>query len=724
MLLFCAACIIPFFSLVTVLMTASLSRSLRQLTIGIIGVYPTVLCWMSSPIVLGGFDEHLHQRTLLDLLHGSGLFSPNPLLPISPYYPGLELFTGVVVRLTGMPVILGMFLAVFLCRLLLVLALYHCALTVSRSLRVASLVVVFYAASPQFYSFNSQFSYQTMALTLGLGGLLLLRRAQLAEGATARRLTVMAILALIATVMTHHVTSWLVLGFLTIWSAIAPQGRRQVLARAAAFMAIAVAVWTANITTALVGYLGPVFISDFRELEGLVSGTVHSQALKGSPGSVPPQWEGGILILYAAICTFAAVVCGLILLQRAFRNRDRILGFLGVLCLAYPSTLAAHFIPEAGQLGDRASTFLFFPLALACSLVMLRDPRVARRPYHTARTYRRQHSLWLLSLISLTTLASAGAILLGTGPLWALLPGPYMVSADARSQDPETLAAVQWAATHLPAGSRIVADRTPADLLAGEAGVWPVVMPTKGLQPASLYFSKVWGSEQTAIVRGLDIRYLYVDQRLSESLPYDGYYIYVGETPTPERISAAALAKFSHVPGLKVVYQHGPVTIYDTAGLGVKEERDGFVGQRSMGLGMPGDALCGAVLGTLLWTLRRRFRQARCAAHDVGAVGTGVCVMAIIILVGGVLFGLRLMPGPAFTVGALVTVTALLIAKRLRAKERLVPRLPVVNRLDPLVFLGISLGIAGLVIDLHAAWATDVTQVDAILRVVASGGSR
>ena len=541
MLLFWAACIIPFFALMTILMAASLSRSLRLLTIGIIGVYPTVQCWMSSPIVLGGFDEHLHQRTLLDLLHGSGLFSPNPLLPISPYYPGLELFTGAVGRLVGIPVMLGMFLAVFLCRLLLVLALYHCALTVSRSLRVASLVVIFYAVSPQFFFFNSQFSYQTMAVTLGLGGLLLLRRAQLAEGATARRLTIMAILALVATVVTHHVTSWLVLGFLIIWSALAPKGRRQVLVRAAAFMGIAVVVWTANVATALVGYLGPVFVGDFRELKDLVSGTAHTQALKGSAGSAPPHWESGILILYTVICTCAAVVCGFILLQRAFRNRDRILGFLGVLCLAYPSTLVAHFIPEVGELGDRASTFFFFPLALACSLVILRDPRVAKRPYRTARTYRRQHPLWLLSLISLTTLAYAGAIFLGGGPLWALLPGPYMVSADAHTQDPETLAAVQWAAMHLPAGSRIVADRTPADLLAGEAGLWPVVMPTHGLQPASLYFSKVWGPEQTAIVRGLDIRYLYVDQRLSESLPEEGYYnIYVGETPTPERISAAA----------------------------------------------------------------------------------------------------------------------------------------------------------------------------------------
>ena len=727
LLLFFTAFAVPFFILVIVLMTATLSQSLRQLTIVIIGVYPAVLYWMSSPIVLGGFDEHLHQRTLLDLLHGSGLFSPNPLLPISPYYPGMELFTGVAVRLIGMPVMLGMFLVVLLCRLLFVLTLYNCVLTVSRSIRAASLVVVFYAVSPEFYSFDSQFAYQTMALTLGLGGLFLLRRAQLAEGPRAGRLTVMAILALIATVVTHHITSWMVLGFLIFWTAIAPKNRRRVLLRATAFMGITVAIWTTNIVMAVIRYLGPVFAGDLHEFEDLVRGTVQSPALEGSAGSPLPQWERLVLIFYAVGCTCAAVACGLILLRRALRYRDRMLGFLAALCLAYPSTLAAHFVPGVGELGDRASTFLFFPLALSCSLVILRDPRVAgrtrpiRRPQHPGRP---QHPVRLLSLISLTTLIYLGGLILGAGPNWAFLPGPYMVSAEARTQDPETLAAVQWAATHLPAGSRIVADRIPADLLAGEAGLWPVVTPTQGLDPASLYFSKAWGPEQTTIVRKLDIRYLYVDQRLSESLPVEGYYIYVGETPKPERISAAALAKFSRVPGLMTIYQHGPVTIYDTAGLGVKEERNGFVGHYSMGLGTLGDALCGAMLAALIWAVRRRLRWVRYAAHDAGAVGTGVSAIAVTTLVGGVLFGLRLMPGPAFTVGAAVTVAALLVAKRLHARERLLPRIRLPHRLNMVVLLGILAGMAGLVIGLHAAWVTDVTAVDAILRHVASGGSR
>ena len=103
----------------------------------------------------------------------------------------------------------------------------------------------------------------------------------------------------------------------------------------------------------------------------------------------------------------------------------------------------------------------------------------------------------------------------------------------------------------------------------------------------------------------LHISYIYVDGRLSESLPQAGYYIYPGETPHPERISAGAISKFSHVAGLVAVYHHGPVTIYDTFGLGVKQELDGFTGRHSMGVGRFGDFLVGVAVSALVFSFSR-----------------------------------------------------------------------------------------------------------------------
>ena len=177
-LLFWPAAVLPNVAFAAVLLSRRLSRALRHFTIALVGVYSAILYRMSSPFVPGGFDEHLHERTLSDLLHGSGLFAPNPLLNVSPNYPGMELFTGIATRLGDVPYMVAATLVILLCRYLLVLAIYEGARTVNASPRFASLVVLLYATSPQFFFFNSQFAYQTMAVPLGLGGLLLVRRAQ------------------------------------------------------------------------------------------------------------------------------------------------------------------------------------------------------------------------------------------------------------------------------------------------------------------------------------------------------------------------------------------------------------------------------------------------------------------------------------------------------------------------------------------------------------------
>src|SRR5262249_12290296 len=195
-----------------------------------------------------------------------------------------------------------------------------------------------------------------------------------------------------------------------------------------------------------------------------------------------------------------------------FHNRDRMLGLLGALNLAFPLTAASHFNPSVGELGDRAATFLFLPLALSCSLIIQRHPRVTRRPASSGSSFR---PAALIALIGGAAMVYLGGPVLGSSPDWNRLPGPYLVSADFRTQDPETLAAVDWAATHLPTGSTVAADRVPAVLLESQARLWPMTQPQQGFVPAPLYFSAAWGPQQTATLKELPIDYLYVDTRPS-----------------------------------------------------------------------------------------------------------------------------------------------------------------------------------------------------------------
>jgi hypothetical protein len=714
--LFFVGIVVPFTIFLTVLMVRGLG-SLREITVAILGLYPAIVYRMSSPLVLAGYDEHQHERSLLTLLHGGGVFAPNPSLPVSPHYPGLELLTGVVTRLTGLPVMVTMSLVVLASRLLLVLLIFHAALLVSPSRRGASLVVAFYAASSEFYSFNSGFAYQTLALSLGLGGLFLLRRAQLADYATARRLFPVAVLALIATVVTHHATSWMVLACLIAWTAVSRAAERKLLACASVLMAAATVAWTVPVAPLLGRYLGPIFSGALQTAQAFVAGT-SAHHIFGASGGTPPvaASERLVLVVYELSCALAALVCAWIMLSRAFHNRDRVIGLLGALNLAFLLTVATHFDPSVGELGSRAATFLFLPLALSVSLIVQRHPRVVRRPPGRHTPVR---PAALVALIGGTAIVYLGGTLLGSNPDWNRLPGPYLASADFRSQDPETMAAVDWAATHLPRGSTVAADRVPAVLLGSVAQLWPMTHPEQGLEPAQLYFAGAWSALQNVIVKRLHIDYLYVDTRLARSLPYVGVYITEGETAKPKRITSADVDKFARVRGLTAVYRHGPVTIYDTAGLGVAHDVQGAQTFHRMDLG-PWDAIVGAVGALLLhFSLRRRLMWMRDTARVIGGLATTLAVICLAVFIGGVLFALRRMPGPGFTLGAVATSVVICAARGRADGLGLGLRLTFPVTLNLLIILGVVAGVAGVVIAIHAAWLSNVADVHAILRDVA-----
>lgn len=712
--LFWIAILLPFIVQAVVLLAAQPSTRLRVLTIALVGVYPTIIYRLLSPLVLYNYDEHLHQRELVDLLQGGGLFKTNPLLPIGPYYPGLEFFTGTVVRLTGLSSIIAINLVPVLCRLLFILALYFIAITVVRSERAASLAALLYAASPEFFNFTSKFAYETIALTLAMGAVLLIRRAQFKTGSAARRLTVLADITLVATVISHHVTSWITLAFLVAWSLVSPPGRRKAVVQATAVMGFAVVVWTAAIIGKLTGYLGPVFGGALSNLTGILGRGSGGQLFSQTTGYVNPEWQRLLLILYAVLCTIAAIVYGGTVLLRAIRSHDYPALGMGLLALTYPWTLAAHFVPEAAQIGDRASAFFFLPFALCVSLGVVQD----QRRFWPVRTMAAKCAV--VALIGLTSIVYLGGLILGAGASSLILPGSYVVESDNRSQDPITLAAVKWASTHIAPGSRIIADGAPSNLFASEDRLWPVIASEGKLGPAYMYFSSTWGAYQTELVKDLNINYIFVDTRLATNWPEGGSYFYTGEEPTEERLTSADLAKFAHEPGLKVVFHLGPVTIYSTPGFHVSQAPSGYTGTRSMGLGTIGDFVLGVLLVGIIFALRSRLRWVKTAARDAGAVGTAVAVMGVTIMVAAVLFELRLIPGPAFSVGAIGAMVVGVVIDRARGRRLTLPRFSLSGCFRPLTVLGILLAIVGIVLAVRVSWEVDVTQVITLLQSVGS----
>jgi hypothetical protein len=556
-----------------------LARAVRNTAVICLGVTPFVQWRVTDPLLFTGYDEQLHMRTLRDIGSSHRLFQPHPTLPVSSHYPGLESLTALVHQL-GLPMMVAAGAMVLAARLVLVLVLCDAVEHLTGSPRTGGLAVAAYAVSAQFTFFNSQFAYQTLALPLALAAVAFIARARWARDP--RPLLIGATVCLLAVAVTHHITSWLTAVFLAVW-AIAERGGR---ARRRVFYGAVVAVaatttWAMIQWSLLRDYFGPIVDDVVSQLtNGLRRETFHDAA-----GYQTAPWERVLLVYYTLAVT---LVVALLMLKyaRSILRRMRLCApssnsqqwepraLLVLMAALIPVTMAAHVTPSWADLGDRLTGFLFLPFSLLvadCGVRWFQSLPIRPRQLTMAVHF---------PALLLGTGVFVGATLMGNGPDWARLPGRYLAAADSRSMDAETLAAVRWAGDELPAGSRIGAERVSSILLASQAGLWPVMKDNgRKLYAPDLYFADKWGPGESELARGLNLQYLYVDRRFAQDLPHVGSYFYKGETKNPQRLTRAELTKFDNVRGIRTVYRHGPISIYDLSGLDVWEFQSGWVGK-------------------------------------------------------------------------------------------------------------------------------------------------
>jgi glucosyl-dolichyl phosphate glucuronosyltransferase len=512
---------------------------------------------LHSPTGFTFHDELLHWRTAQDILSTGHLFTANPLLPISAYYPGLELATSALAA-THVSIFLAGVVVLAAARLAMMIALFVLYEEVSGSAQVAGLGVLLYAATPNFMFWSSQFAYESLALPLTLVVLALLAVRSRVKGPRRRLLGIVAIIGIGYVILSHHLTSVFLVAFLFLWwlggrliSRGTEPARLTVPLWPALLAASGVVLWAIVVAPGVIAYVGEPLLGVFGQLGQIATGHAPPRQFFTSGGHVGPLGERLTAVAAVGIILAALPVS----LWVAWRSQRRsALGVLLVfLALLYPPSLALRVGPGGPEASSRLSDFLFIGVGLVLAMGVAgfwQEIATRVRP--------------AVFVGAVTSIIFVGGVILGLGG-FARLPGPYLVEGGPRAIEPESQAVASWVLAANGPGNRVATDRSngllvgsygqqhPVNGLADGVGVWPIFYPDR------------WNGGVDAVLLRGGIRYLITDLRLTTDTPYDGVYFESGEQIPKDGypLHVAALTKFDGRHGVSRVYDSGDIQVYD-----------------------------------------------------------------------------------------------------------------------------------------------------------------
>jgi hypothetical protein len=512
------------------------------------------LAWVCySPAAFTFADELEHWRGTVNVLQNGHLSNVNYLLPISPHYPGLEEVTSALVSVTGLSVFSSGLIVAGVAHLLFVYVLFVLFRGIGGSYRLSGVAVVCYASNLHFTSFDSMFVYQTLALPfLGLALLAALRLASRPTAGPWAGWLTLAVLAIAATVVTHHVTSYALIAALLLialaallmasWRTAAWAGGLGLLAAAAT------AGWVVFAAPDTWTYLQPSVDGSLASFRAFLAGA-HASVVPVSAGPLADRALSGAAVLAVA----ALLPVGWWQVWRRYRHQPWTVA-MAIGSVAWYGTVAIRFVAADGsELAGRAATFAFVPAAYIAALAI---------GHLASAAVRKQARPVAAAMLVLVLMLMFDGLANGWPPYWERLPGAYQVAGSERSVEPEVIGAAEWTLAALGPGNRFATDIGSYSVL----GSYGDQNPVRDI--AYLYTSSAWASADITRAQAQALRYIWVDQRLSQSLPASGQYFPVdpnaGKYKHP--LPAADLDKFNKAPGVDRIYDSGDIVIYQLAG--------------------------------------------------------------------------------------------------------------------------------------------------------------
>jgi len=519
-----------------------------------------------SPLYYSGYDEFLHWRTINDILSTGHLFTKNNLLPVSPYYPGLEIVASSLANITGMSSIQAGFTTVGVACLLTSLSLFLMCELLSGSARLASIAAAIYMTNPHYLFFDTQFAYESLAIPLATFVLFAMTRYEVLN--TSRRwVMLVAWVVLVALILTHHATNYVFEGIFLLWAVIylfvRPLPLRKSIVIPTVFVGLFLTVLNiALIGNTVIGYFTSFFADINSEIAQSLGGSSgSSRQLFGGAGVIAtPLWERFISLGSVGLLTLAIPFL-LICFWRRYR-RSTLVWVFAVMITFYPVLQVLRLTTSGAELSDRASAFIFLAFSFLGAVAIVQ--------FWPVRLLNWKQPAVISAIILVLFM---GGIILGEGIPATFMPGPYEASADSRSIDSEGIQAALWTYTYLGPNNRMYTDRVNQLLMSVYGNQYLVTEIGDNVDVTDVIFDTTVSNYETSLLQKGKVHYLEIDLRLSQQLPQDGFYYETGEqvTTTPQGqiipVSRSVLTKFDTVPGINRLFDSGNIAIYDTGGL-------------------------------------------------------------------------------------------------------------------------------------------------------------
>ncbi|RWX08116.1 hypothetical protein EHI45_24490 [Rhizobium leguminosarum] len=534
-----------------------------------------------APVAFIDHDEFLHWATVNDILGAGRLFLPNPLLPVSPLYPGLELITSALVNLSGLSVFAAGLIVLATARMMLMLALFLLFEKITDSARIASIACLIYMGSSTFLLFDVHYSYESLAIPMLAAVLLVSESRRMERGDTAGWPMVVATMVLIvALAVTHHLTSYFCTALLcgTAVMECLRQGASAMQRRQAILLAsiavIAPIAWSKIVGNPTGSYILPVLEGGIHEVAQFVSSSTTTRKLFVSDtGVLAPAWQRNLTMAGVALICLGLLTGFLrsLVFNGRHRNasilwpptrwrlwRSSLLVVLVLVTLAYPVSIIFRLTRSGWEIGNRIGSLSFLGVAIVVAVA------VAAFWQGTSRGWLRATAL----AAAATTVLIAGVIS-SEGPR-ILVPAGYEVSADSSSIEPMGISAARWTREWLGGDQHFASDRINR-LLLSTYGRQKVSTTLESGQDTSMAITAAdLGPMERKLLIDSGVGFVMVDLRLTTGLPGVGVYFDGGAQDRNYMVPlrASSLLKFNSAPDVDRTFDNGFMVIFDVGPLG------------------------------------------------------------------------------------------------------------------------------------------------------------